>query len=428
MSKLLCNIVSYRPDRKMLAANYAPRHVEILLDEAAVLIERCLKDFKEYRSLDYAWHEFVNDVRAEEKQIELDRQRRRWDGGPFEEEAREAEAPAEAADEESATAAMAPADATAGEPAEGEEGEREEQPEEESKPEPAPAPVAKSRLDLREEAVQRKKDLATPGQPFALHEQRDLVLKRLCRDYEEAMNRACVAEEGLRTIFGYTEITSPLPPEAETLNESLTTLAMWIRNSMEWLTRYQRQEQRFTRVVSIRSLLNRGMWTQVKHARDSIPLKLQIPSDLFRSHENCRLLGIGAALVGDAGAVQWSVSVRLPNEAHYERSGEYVDVDQSDLAPIMLGRVENRKSPRPPELCGTTTHLNASPFGRSTQGGVWHVEISRPAGSNAETFGHLEDLVLELSLAGIPKETKKRVRVEEPPPTPPPDEHHEHEH
>jgi len=123
--------------------------------------------------------------------------------------------------------------------------------------------------------------------------------------------------------------------------------------------------------------------------------------DLFRGHENCRLRGIGASLVGEAGTVPWSVVVRLPEEAIYERAGQSVHVDQSSLPSCLFGRVENRRVPRPPEICGANSLANASPLGRPTEGGLWSLEIFKPAGANTESFGHLDDLVLELSVSGI---------------------------
>ena len=47
-------------------------HVEALLNEAAILIERCLVDFKQYSALDFAWNQFQTDLETQEKQLNLD--------------------------------------------------------------------------------------------------------------------------------------------------------------------------------------------------------------------------------------------------------------------------------------------------------------------------------------------------------------------
>jgi len=399
MSKLACNIVIYRPDPDMLAARFRTWHVEALLDQAAALIDRCLADFREFCSLDYAWHQFEAELETREKQLDLDRQcdaecsfdRESLTAPQAQSYRQRQEASAQPAAELSAApeeTGQAGTEAAAG-----------------KEPEPAQpsASFARRSLELRAEALRRTKDLSAPGRPLALMERRDLALTRLCRDYEEAVNRALVAEEGLKNFYGRVELASPLPSVAQTLAESITTVAVWIRDAGEWLAAYQEQEQEFTRVVSVRALLNRSAWVQLKQARDSFSMKLQVPAELFRGYDNCRLRGVGASLIGEAGKVPWSMTLRLPDEALYERSGQSVEADQGARTCCLLGRVENRRSARPMEIGGAGTLVNASPIGRSTQGGMWLMELFRPLGATSESFGHVEDVVLELAAVGTPK-------------------------
>lgn len=389
MSKLACNIVIYRPDPEQLAAKYRPWHVEALLDRAGTLIERCLGELRAYSRLDYDWNELETDLENQEKKLgmyRLSAEQEVFDrGGGRHVEEPQAEAAPESALEQPETEP----EAAAGEP----EPVKEEAPETEG---------LKSSLDFRVEAVTRRKELAAPGGPFALNEQRDLALKRLCRDYEAAVDRACVAELGLKLFYDHEPETRPLPSEAETLGTSITSLALWIRDAREFVEAQRLREQSFTRVVSVRSLLNRNAWALLRHARDSYAMKLQVPVDLFRDHDNCRLRGISAYLVGEAGTVPWSLVVGLPVEAVYERGGHSIEVDQSTRPSCLVGRLENRRSGRLPELSGQTTLIEASPIGRSTQGGLWTLEIFKPMGATAETFAHIEDLVLEIYAAGVP--------------------------
>ena len=388
MSKLACNIVLYRPDPDMLATNFRYWQIEVLLHQAEALITRCLRDFRIYSSLDFQWHQFEADLEAQEIKLGLFNQ-------PVTKDIFDREVAAPRSEYISPDIALEPPE----EPEESEILTLVEPIEAKSEEEP----VIKTSLELRTEALQRKKELAAPGRPFALDEQRDLALKRLCRDYEEAVNRACVAEEGLKKLYDQAGVSSPLPSEAETLGTSITNLAIWIRNASEWLVEYHQMEQPFTRAISVRSLLNRNSWALLKHSRDNYSLKLQVPADLFRGHYNCHLRGIAAALVGEAGTVPWSIILRLPDEALYERAGQSEDVDQSSRATCLLGRVESRRSPRPPEVCGVTTLLNASPVGRSTPGGMWSLDIIKPVGANSESFHHIEDIVLEIYAVGIPQ-------------------------
>ncbi|HBA87778.1 MAG TPA: hypothetical protein DCZ75_07235 [Geobacter sp.] len=391
MSKPACNIVSYRPDPEMLAANFTPRHAEALLDQAAILLDRCLLDHREYSLLDRAWSEFSHDLEIQEKQVELDRKRKA--------EAASKEEPARAPEAEAASEGLRAEVEERKEEEEGrvpEEGER-------VAPVEAAALEIRSSLDLRAEAALRKKELAGPGRPFALDEQRDLVLKRLCRDYEEAINRVSVAEGGLGRYFGYDGEPSPLNSWADTLGASITSLSIWTRDAIEWLVRYRLRTQTFTRAFSVRALMNRNAWGQLRHARDSFSVRFQVPLDLFQGFDNCRVRGISASLVGEAGTVPWSALVRLPDAALYLRSGKRVEEDQSTLPPCLLGRMENRRSVRISEVGGAVTHMNASPIGGTTADGQWSLEIFRPTGSLSEQFAQVDDLVIEIWTAGIPQ-------------------------
>jgi hypothetical protein len=389
MSELACNIVLYRPDPNMLAERFRYWHVDQLVNQADILINRCLAEFQEYSALDYAWNMFQADLDAEANKLGILRPEAEKDifnrgvVKPREEPVKDAglQQPMEETEIVTLTEPVEEGEIRTGEE----------------------TPGIKSSLDLRAEAFQRKKDLSAPGQPFALNERRETALKRLCRDYEEAVNRACVAQEGLEKLYGYTTLSAPLPSEAETLGVSITTLAIWIRTTQEWLTGYHMLEHEFTRVISVRSLLNRNAWALLRHSRDSYSTRLQIPADLFRNYENCHIRGLGVSLVGEAGTVPWSMVIRAPEEALYERSGQSADVDQSDRVSCLLGRVENRRSGRPVEICGDSSLLHASPIGRSTQGGFWSLEIIKPLGSTSETFSHIEDVVLEIYAAGIPR-------------------------
>ncbi|ACH40864.1 hypothetical protein Gbem_3872 [Citrifermentans bemidjiense Bem] len=398
MTKLACNVVAYRPDPAMLAANFSPWQAEVLLCEAATLLDRCLADLKVYASLDRAWQGYSNDLDILEKEIELDRKRET------------VEEPAQEAAQEP-QAAEAPVEPQPGEEASRGKEQREEQQEAEQRPEEGegeelrepPAAEITTFLELRAESVRRKRDLAGPGRPYALDEQRDLVLKRVCRDYEEAVNRISVAEDGIRLIYGYDGDPSPLTAWAETLSASITSFSIWTRNTLEWLGKYQRREQAFTRAFSVRALMNRNAWGQLRHARDSFSVKLQVPSELFQGFDNCRLRGVSASLIGEAGTVPWSLILRLPEAALFVREGQKVEVDQSRLPACLLGRVENRRSVRRSEFCGMVSHANASPVGRNTAEGQWSLELFRPTGSATELFAQVDDLIVEIKIAAVPQ-------------------------
>jgi hypothetical protein len=395
------SILSYRPDPEMLAKNFHYRHVEPLLAQADGLMEKCLKESDNYSSLDYAWTEFVTELETQERQLELDKKREGYEPEAPEEPPAEVaeeteEPPEEPAEEEPAVTGAV----------EDEEGaqETEERAGEPPKPEEV-VPEETSHITIRMKALRRRRVLSGKGGPFALNEQRDLALRRLGVNYREALNRAIVAEEGLKRIYDREQPPLPLPEGSETLSAVMTNLSIWIRDSLKWLEAYHQLEQAFTRVVSLRSLLNRNQWTQLKHSRDSYALKLRVPEELFKSHHNCRIRSVGASLVGEAGVVPWSLSIKLPEKAIYERVAGMIEVDQSALPPCLLGRVENRRATCPSQVCDNT-FLNASPVGVSTPEGAWSIEIFKPLGSGTESFDHLSDIVIEISASGIPRQAR----------------------
>ncbi len=388
MSKLACNVAAYRPDPGMLAARFEPRHVGTLLAEAERLLERCVADYREYAALDRAWQELSHDLSILEKELELDRQRIEAMEPP-EREVPVREEPVSPLEE---TQEQAPG------------GEAEEAPaaeEEKTETEPERVEVT-GMIGLRGESIRRRRELAGPGGPLAMNEQRDLVLKRLCRDYEAALDRIAVAEEGLMRIYGH-DAPSPLGSWAETLGTSIASCTVWTRDALEWIECYQRREQAFTRAFSVRALMNRNAWGQLRHARDSFAVRVQVPPELFQGLDNCRFRGVSASLLGEAGAVPWSAMLRLPERGVYARRGERVEADQRGLSPIVLGRVENRRSVRRSEFCGMVTHENASPVGKGANDGLWSLELFRPVGAASEQFAQVEDLVVEVKVCGVPQ-------------------------
>jgi hypothetical protein len=134
-------------------------------------------------------------------------------------------------------------------------------------------------------------------------------------------------------------------------------------------------------------------------------LRDEVPEELFKSHNNCRIRAVGASLVGEAGTVPWSISIRIPEKAIYERVAGVTEVDQSDLPSCLLGRVENRRASCPSQLCDST-FVNASPIGVSTPEGAWSIEIFKPVGATSEAFDHLSDVIIEIDAVGIPRENR----------------------
>jgi hypothetical protein len=82
---------------------------------------------------------------------------------------------------------------------------------------------------------------------------------------------------------------------------------------------------------------------------------------------------------------------------------ERKEVDQQDLPTCVMGRISNRTNPRTPEVAGTNSLMNASPFGfANTLAGQVALAISWPSRSQVKVPQPPEDIELELVLAGLP--------------------------
>jgi len=178
-------------------------------------------------------------------------------------------------------------------------------------------------------------------------------------------------------------------------------VAIWIRQAIENLVAYQQLDQSFTRVVSLRAVTGNESWEKLQKSKEKFSTNFVLPPDIFFMHENVRLRGLGASLIGEAGTVPWSIVIKLPEEAYYLRSGENASVSQGDVPSCFIGRVENRKSTRPIEMGGMISLMNASPIGEPSPKGYWTISIIRPA-NTAEKFSDIEDILLEVSAVGVP--------------------------
>lgn len=416
-------LLEYQPLSHKLTSKFRVWHVEALLNQAADLLEKCLEEEKEYKSLVFSWTQFQLDLQAELDIIALEEKKR--DQGYFlrdkstiesenkflsnsQKDFNDSKIAARGAydnsDSNTSGEKLVPYQRASQTLVEKniEAIEREIRTE-----------VLKDRLGWADQDVKNSKDqivykralhdykekFKKDGGPFDLSKRIEAVEKRLKRNYEDAYDRLSVAKQGLELIYGYEQIS--FPDKAENL---ITDLVVWNREAIEWLVAYQQREQGFTRVVSVSTLL-KEKWKGLEDFKTRLPL--HIPSDLFRSHTNVRLRGIGASMVGGAGLIPWAVSIGVPKQAVFYRSKNNPPepINQSEMPLCLLGRVENRKSPHPVEICGLISIINASPIGYSVDDldpeGNWSIKIEPPI-STSEKFSEIDDILLEISVVGLP--------------------------
>jgi hypothetical protein len=427
-------IFTYKPDVKKLKSRFREWHVESLLNQAADLIDKALEELREYNSLDYAWAQFDLELAAQEQELKLDR-KRVTEGELLERELKLVREKKEFLEQTTANYNLSVTDAKNAPELEGrlkdpgtnpaytrahqafldkmiEQAARNleiTQTDDRYKWAEHDKTYHYEMLKNRELISQRKSALTADGQAFDIRGQCELVFKRLERSYTDALDRACVAEAGLKKLYGFEQEKNALQPLGQPIAISINNLAIWVRNSIQWLVAYGQLDQAFTCAISVRSLATKEEWRDLQGANDRFSLAVEIPATYFANHDNVRLRGIGASLIGkpgDVGITPWSLVVGVPHQAAYTREGRDEYITQ-ELPYCLLGRVENRTSLRPIEVCGLISLMNASPVGQpplgtgDDKGRKWHVEIIPPANSS-ESLSKLEDIILEINVVGIP--------------------------
>lgn len=416
-------------DRKALLTRFRIWHVEALLNQAADLIDKCVEDFREYMSLDHAWNVFRTELDGAKAQLVLDEKRESEgflkrdsitaklrktylsdsDSG-FATSLAEAEKLYRYDTREAqGQAGWTKAGQNVGEKrvqAKARDGEKALNTAQLTWAE-LDETYGKESLATRKAVLEKKEALTAPGMPLALYWQRDLVGERLERNFQDALNRAVAATEGLQTIYGY-EAGPIRLAEDDSLYEVIIHTAIWIRNSIEWLVAYQQLDQAFTRVASLRSLIGDEKWAALKAATEVFEGSFSLKPDIFGGHENVRVRGLGASIVGKAVDTPWSMTLRLPENAMYRRAGKETPMDQTELPDCILGRIEHRDAPRPIELNGLVSLMNASPLARSGSGAEWLFKIRRPS-NTWERFKNIDDIIIEINAVGIPLKSKQLV-------------------
>ena len=262
-------------------------------------------------------------------------------------------------------------------------------------------------LAERRRAYNERLALTRGGSALDLDVIADRALQLVEQSYVQAVDRIVVADLGLAHVYGFAP-SFKAPSTTTSLGDGVIALSLWVRGAIQRVVAYEQLDQSFTRVVPLRQLVEKqeaSAWTSLQRAQDSYSLTVKLPHDLFDHLDNVRVRGIGASLIGDAGAVPWSAEVEVPKRAVYLRNGR-VDpalVTGDRIPSCVLGRVENRRSPRPTEFGGQVSVVNASPLGGPGDGdsAAWVVKLVRPK-AIGERFSDLTDVLLELNCVGRP--------------------------
>jgi len=278
-------------------------------------------------------------------------------------------------------------------------------------------------LELPQAVFNAREEAAKEGGPFDYQKRMEAIMQRARSDFNDAATRIAVAFLGLRDFYGFLVNGGEAPPvssAANTLNglSQLDALVNWVRGAIRYLVAFSHLDQGWSLTVSVRHQVGDENWiraiTEGSATLDpKVFVRFQIPDYEFEKHSYVRLRGVSGfvrfkheseALLRSSGS-PWAAVLTAPSAARVSQDrfvdGEISDVfiDQSAAPPCYINRVEQRSSPRGPEVAGQISWINLSPVTQST--GFWTLAL-RPISPTA-LLTDLQDIEIEFSLLGRPK-------------------------
>jgi hypothetical protein len=254
----------------------------------------------------------------------------------------------------------------------------------------------------------RLESMREPDGALNYESQARTIRERIERDLQDALDRIVVASHGLKLLYGYLE-----EPPLETLSSDLTRIdvaALWCRRAIKWLVAFGQLDQASTYVFSMKRILGQQWDTAIRDGGLSgeANFKFNTQADVFDSHRFVRLRGVCSYLIGGVEDVgPWTVDVSLPQSAlsvqtiNGSAGDKFVKIDQSLLPSCRLGRVETKGSFRPPEVAGAISLMNASPICFDPSD-CWTVKLRSPTDGRA--LSKLKDCFIEINVVGRPKQ------------------------
>lgn len=231
----------------------------------------------------------------------------------------------------------------------------------------------------------------------------DSERKAILDDFEDAFDRANVASDGLHKLYGY---SNQLPQGTSIHSDTLSlldTTSLWVRQAIRWLTAILQYDQVFTISCSLKKLASQDFqnfstsFEQLGHAT----IAFHVPLSLVDGHSFVRLRGI--SLIGNKLTGTISAKISLPKTAQSFQpndldSKNIVILHQEEFPKCLIGRVADGSVVRAPEVAGSNSILNASPFGTPDELGKLELAISSNSGDQIK----FKDFYVEMTLAGRP--------------------------
>lgn len=260
--------------------------------------------------------------------------------------------------------------------------------------------AVKAETVARELLLARREQAAGGLKPLDFAGHIDVIQSRIERDYEESCFRLQAASIGMRQIFGYPGDEFIAADSENVLLGPIDAALKWVREAILWISSFSAWDQAFTVTLSVRSLLGQETWESMIRGEE---VPFAVDAGRFRKHTHVRLRGVTCSTIATANSLPiLRVTVWTPSAAVYALGDRDLAVDQSGLPSCLLGRVLPLTVPQPAEIAGSVSLLNASPVGNGTQiSGDWRLQAAE---ISTKAMDSVEDLLMELRCSGRPSD------------------------
>jgi hypothetical protein len=235
-----------------------------------------------------------------------------------------------------------------------------------------------------------KAKLVTDSDGILNHAKRlPAIKKRFQADFNNALARMIVAQDGIEKLFGY---TTKIPTNMTSI-DYFDDCLVWCRDAIHWIIRFARREQGTVRTVSLRSLLGNG-WANFIANHTAM---VTVPASEFAGLSCVRIRGVALNVVQTAAPsgtrpALWKIRCRVPQSGRYvQLNGSVIDIDQASAPPCQFGRVSVRNFVRDPDVLGASALHNTSPIGN------WEFTVDGAVGQPFD-LTEIEDIELDIHI------------------------------
>jgi hypothetical protein len=138
----------------------------------------------------------------------------------------------------------------------------------------------------------------------------------------------------------------------------------------------------------LQSLLGTGGWDNFRTTGSA---QFAVTEQMFPQQSHVRLRGLSLHTLGLNGIC--AAQLQAPAASYYRHlGGNQVGVTQSDVGHLRIGAVRHYQSARGPEVAGSNSGYNVSPFGQ------WSITLT-PVSSATGGLDQVSDVIIEMTVS-----------------------------